>query len=193
MTRRRVTAALVAAASAVAGPAAAAPGDPGWQAFLEVAEVLQSPRCLACHLAGDAPLQGDDGHRHIMNIRRGADGRGTPALRCTACHQAANSAVLHAPPGAPDWRMPPPRTPMAWQGLPPEALCESVKDPARNGGRSLAALEDHLRSDPIVGWGFDPGPGRQPPALSRGELVARFAAWRAAGAPCAARGGRDAR
>ena len=192
MTRGCIVAAL-AAASTLAGPAAAAPADPAWQAFLDVAAVLQGPRCLACHVADDAPLQGDDGHRHVMNVKRGADGRGTPALRCTACHQAANSTVLHAPPGAPDWRMPPPGTPMAWQDLPPEALCQSLRDPARNGGRDLAALEDHLRNDAIVGWGFDPGPGRQPPARSRGDLVARFVAWRTAGAPCAAKESSHAR
>ena len=192
MTRAHIASAL-AAASTLALPAVAAPADPAWQAFLDVALVLQSPRCLACHLAGDAPLQGDDSHRHLMNVKRGADGRGTLALRCTACHQAANSPVLHAPPGAPDWRMPPPGTPMAWQGLPPEALCQSLQDPARNGGRNLAALEEHLRKDAIVGWGFDPGPGRQPPPLSRGDLVARFVAWRTAGAPCAAKEHSDAR
>jgi len=76
---------------------------------------------------------------------------------------------------------------MAWQGLRTEELCESLKDPARNGGRSLAALEEHLRSDAIVAWGFRPGPGRRPPPMSQAELVARFVEWKEAGAPCAAR------
>jgi hypothetical protein len=192
MTARWIRAAILLAATGAA-PAVAAPGDPGWQAFLGVASVLHSPRCVSCHIPGDAPLQGDDGHRHVMNVKRGADGRGTPALRCTACHQGVNSSVAHAPPGAPDWRLPPPGTPMAWLGMGPEALCAALKDPARTGGRGLAALEDHLRTDPLVGWGFNPGPGRRPPPLSRDELVARFAAWRAAGAPCAAQGGSDAR
>ncbi len=167
-------------------PRPAVSRERGWQAFEAVAAVLQSPRCLACHIAGDSPLQGDDGHRHAMNVKRGVDGRGTPALRCTTCHQDANTETAHAPPGAPDWRLPPPDTRMAWQGLAPAAVCEALKDPARNGGRDLAALEAHLRDDAIVAWGFRPGPGRQPPPLSQPELVARFVEWKDAGAPCAA-------
>jgi hypothetical protein len=156
----------------------------GWKAFLDVASVLQSPRCQSCHVAGEAPLQGDDGHAHTMNVKRGADGRGTPALHCTTCHQTENSDLAHAPPGAPDWRLPPPSMKMAWAGLRPDALCESLKDPARNGGRTLAAVEEHLRQDAIVGWGFSPGPGRQPPRLSRADFLARFVEWKDAGAPC---------
>jgi hypothetical protein len=177
----------VVAAGLVLGARAAADAPSpqrGWQAFVEVASVLQGPRCLACHVPGEAPLQGDDGHVHTMNVKRGADGRGTPALHCTTCHQAENSELPHAPPGAPDWRLPPPKMKMAWQGLAVAALCESLKDPARNGGRSLADVEQHLRTDAIVGWGFAPGPGRQPPRLSRADLVSKFVEWKDAGAPC---------
>jgi hypothetical protein len=159
----------------------------GWHAFEEVVAVLQSPRCVNCHVPGGAPLQGDDGHGHTMNVKRGSDGRGTPALRCMTCHQDANNDALRAPPGAPDWRLPPPTMRMAWQGLAPAAVCEVLKDPAHNGGRDLVALEDHLRHDAIVAWGFAPGPGRAPPRLSHPELIARFVEWKAAGAPCAAR------
>jgi len=156
----------------------------GWSAFAEIASVLTCPRCISCHVPGDAPLQGDGGRPHNMNVKRGVDGSGTPALRCSTCHQTENSEAVHAPPGAPDWRLPPPRMRMAWLGLGTEALCQSLKDPARNGGRSLAALEEHLRSDAIVNWAWSPGPGRQPPPLSHEAFVARFVAWEQAGAPC---------
>ena len=183
-----VTAALVVAGCRTGAGTQATPPGParGWYAFVAVATVLQSPRCQNCHVAGDTPLQGDEGHVHNMNVKRGADGRGAPVLRCTSCHQTENVETPHAPPGAPDWRLPPPAMRMAWQGLNTEALCMALKDPARNGGRTLAALEDHLRNDAIVAWGFHPGPGRTPPRLSQPELIARFVEWKDAGAPCTA-------
>ena len=181
-----LVAALVSALVACSTPRRTVPRAQGWQAFEAIAGVLQSPRCVSCHVPGDAPLQGDDGHRHVMNVKRGSDGRGTPALRCRTCHQDANTEAPHAPPGAPDWRLPPPATRMAWQGLAPAAVCAALTDPARNGGRDLAALEAHLRDDAIVGWAFHPGPGRRPPPLSRAELLARFTEWKDAGGPCAA-------
>src|SRR5262249_11182912 len=130
--------------------ASAAQADEGWEAFRDVAAVLTSPRCIACHVPGDAPLQFDATRPHAMNVKRGADGRGTPALRCRTCHQDANLDVPHAPPGAADGRPPPPSKRMAWLGLALPALCETLKDPARNGGKDLAALEEHLRTDAIV-------------------------------------------
>src|SRR5207253_8286656 len=59
--------------------------------FEDIAAVLASPRCANCHISGDAPLQGEDGHPHAMRVRRGLDGRGTPAMRCSNCHQEASS------------------------------------------------------------------------------------------------------
>src|SRR5260370_18515308 len=63
----------------------------GLSTFRDLASVLVSPRCLNCHVSGDSPLQGDDRQPHNMNVKRGVDGRGTPAMRCTNCHQATNS------------------------------------------------------------------------------------------------------
>ena len=177
---------LAALAVVFAAARAGAGAGQGWSAFQEVAAVLQSPRCLSCHVAGDAPLQASATRPHAMNIKRGADGRGTAAQRCGNCHQDRNAELPHSPPGAPGWRLPPPAMRMAWQGLSAGELCSVLKDPARNGGKDLAALEEHVRRDPLVAWGWNPGPGRKPPPLSRATFVARFAAWTAAGAPCAA-------
>jgi len=154
------------------------------RAFAVVASVLTSPRCLNCHVAGDSPLQGDAGTTHNMNVKRGADGRGTPAMHCTNCHQDQNSTQLHAPPGRPDWRMPPPATRMAWQGLTVEEICRSLKDPGTNGGRSTAQLIEHVRDDRIVNWGWDPGPGRSLPPVSHEEFVAQVTEWVQTGAAC---------
>ena len=154
------------------------------RAFAVVASVLTSPRCLNCHVAGDSPLQGDAGTIHNMNVKRGPDGRGTPAMHCTSCHQEQNSLQLHAPPGRPDWRMPPPATRMAWQGLSVGDICRSLKDPAKNGGRTTAQLIEHVRDDRIVNWGWNPGPSRSLPPVSHQEFVAQVTQWVQTGAAC---------
>ena len=56
-------------------------------AFMDVYKVLMSPRCMNCHPAGDRPLQGNDSHKHIMNVKRGKDGKGLYSLKCANCHQ----------------------------------------------------------------------------------------------------------
>src|SRR5215831_511866 len=141
----------------------------GVEAFRQVASVLLSPRCVNCHAPGNAPLQGDDGRLHNMNVKRAGDGRGTVAMRCANCHQVTNSPILQGPPGAPDWHMPPASTPMAWQGLSTGELCRALKDPAKNGNRSVADLIDHMNTD-LVKWAWSPGPGRTVPPMSYDEF-----------------------
>ena len=158
--------------------------DDSVRAFSAVASVLTNPRCLNCHVPDDGPLQGDDNHPHTMNVKRGPDGRGTPAMRCTNCHQDTNSQFLHAPPGRPDWRLPPPSMPLVWKGLSIAGICRSVKNPATNGGMSTAQLIEHVREDPFVNWAWNPGPGRTQPPISHDEFVARFTEWVQTGAAC---------
>ena len=164
--------------------ARASKDDDSVRAFSAVASVLTSPRCLNCHVPDDGPLQGDDNHPHAMNVKRGPDGRGTPAMRCTNCHQDTNSQFLHAPPGRPDWRLPPPSMPLVWKGLSIAGICRSVKNPATNGGMSTAQLIEHVRDDPFVNWAWNPGPGRTQPPISHDEFVARFTEWVQTGAAC---------
>ncbi len=153
-------------------------------AFEKVAAVLSSPRCANCHITGDGPLQGDDGHAHAMNVRRGSDGRGTPAMHCTNCHQDVSSLTPHGPPGAPDWRLPPMATPMAWRGLGPGDQCRALKDGTRNGNRTLADLLEHAAHDRIVVSSWNPGPGRTLPPLSHDAFVEQFKLWIDMGAAC---------
>lgn len=153
------------------------------QAFRAVASILTSPRCINCHVPGDAPLQGDDNHPHAMNVKRGVDGRGSLALRCFACHQTENSKILHGPPGAADWQLPPPKTPMAWRGLSTGELCRTLKDPAKNGNRSVQDLIPHMDTS-LVRWAWNPGPGRSVPPLSHDEFVLRLREWIETGAAC---------
>lgn len=154
------------------------------RAFQPIAAVLSSPRCANCHIAGDAPLQGDDGRPHAMRVRRAVDGRGTPAMRCTNCHQETNTPLRHAPPGAPDWRLPPAATPMAWTGLTSQEQCRMLKDPSKNGKRTLAELLEHVSHDKLVLAGWSPGPGRTLPPLSHDEFVTHVRTWIDSGAVC---------
>lgn len=153
-------------------------------AFAAVASVLASSRCANCHIDGDAPLQGEDGRVHAMNVRRGADGRGILTMRCTNCHQDESSTTPHAPPGGPDWRLPPAVTPMAWRGLSQRDVCRMLIDRNRNGNRSLADLLEHVAADPLVMSGWSPGFGRPVPPLSHEVFVQRFREWIAGGARC---------
>ena len=92
-------------------------------AFEAIAPVLLHPRCMNCHSTGDFPRQGDDSHRHTMEVRRGPNGQGLNAVKCGTCHQDHNLVGLHTPPGAPDWHLPSPAMPMIWQGLTDHQLC----------------------------------------------------------------------
>jgi hypothetical protein len=153
-------------------------------AFLQVYRVLTSPRCQNCHPAGDAPLQGDDSHVHIQNVKRGPDGHGLYGMRCDTCHQAANLPGAHMPPGNPKWSLPPAKMKMVFVGRPAGELCRQIKDPKQNGGRSLDALMDHIANDDLVGWGWNPGDGRTLPPLTRPETVAQLKIWIDGGAAC---------
>jgi hypothetical protein len=75
-----------------------------------IAKVLKHPRCLNCHTNTQFPRQGDDRHRHQQLVMRGARNEGAPTLRCSTCHQRANSADRKVP-GAPHWQLAPP-----WDG-----------------------------------------------------------------------------
>jgi hypothetical protein len=155
--------------------------------FNALLPVLKHPRCLNCHSAGDFPRQGDDGHRHGMNVRRGTGGLGVTAQKCGTCHQDHNVAGSHTPPGAPGWRLPPAATPMIWQGKTDGEICNSIKDPKQNGHRTVAQIVDHMTADKLVLWGWAPGEGRNPVPMSQQEFSAKVKAWAAAGAPCPAR------
>ena len=153
-------------------------------AFLQVYRVLTSPRCQNCHPAGDAPLQGDDSHAHLQNVKRGTDGHGAVAMRCDACHQIKNLPGDHMPPGNPKWALPLPEQKMVFVGRSPGDLCRQLKDPKQNGGRTLAQLLDHVANDDLVGWGWNPGDGRSLPPLSRVETAAQMKVWVEGGAAC---------
>jgi hypothetical protein len=89
------------------------------------------------------------------------------------------------------WRLPPAQHTMVFAGLTSAALCEQLKDPERNGGKSMAALIEHVSADPLVMWGWSPGYARKPVPIAHEEFVRAFKTWAAAGAPCAGRMARN--
>jgi mono/diheme cytochrome c family protein len=168
------------AAAARRAPDAAASA----RAFLQVHKVFTSPRCQNCHAAGDAPLQGDDSHVHLQNVKRGKDGHGVSAMRCETCHQTTNLAGDHMPPGNPKWGLPPPEHKMVFVGRTAAELCRQLKDAKQTGGRSLQQLLEHVADDELVAWGWNPGDGRALPPLSRPDTVAQMKIWIDGGAAC---------
>ena len=176
--------AVLAAANADGGVAAKPDAAAAQAAFDRAWTVFDSPRCRNCHPSGDAPLQGDDGHVHIQDVKRGTDGKGVYGMKCSTCHQAANLPGANMPPGNPKWSLPPSNMKMVIQGETAGQFCRQLKDPAKNGNRTLAQIIEHVSSDDLVGWGWNPGDGRTLPPLNRPEFVAAMKTWVDNGAAC---------
>ena len=156
-------------------------------AFETVRQVLQHPRCQNCHIPGDAPLQFDAGLPHQQAVIRGPDGMGALGLPCSTCHGEENpppSFGPNAPPGAPNWLLPPPEHKMVFINLTSAELCRVVKDKNENGGRDFDDLIKHVAEDGLVLWGWNPGGERVPVSVPHAEFVAAFKRWAAAGGPC---------
>jgi hypothetical protein len=149
--------------------------------FLEASRVMLHPRCKNCHPAGDSPLQGDEGIVHDPPVARGPDDTGVPALRCDSCHQDKNLELARVP-GAPSWHLAP--RSMAWVDRSPGAICAALKDPVRNGKRTLEAIVDHAAHDTLVAWGWAPGHGRTPAPGTQARFGALVDAWVKTGAEC---------
>ena len=66
---------------------------------------------------------------------------------------------------------------MAWASKTPHAICEQLKDPARNGGKTLAEVATHTAEDGLVAWAWAPGHGRSTPPGDQASFAALIAAW----------------
>jgi len=152
--------------------------------FQEAGKVIQHPRCTNCHPAGDRPTQGSDMHPHLPMVVRGTDDHGAVGMQCSTCHQAANYEASGVP-GHPLWHVAPKS--MAWQNRSLADICEQIKDTRRNGGKSLAAIHEHMARDSLVGWGWAPGGQREPAPGTQEQFGALIQAWIETGAACPAR------
>ncbi len=149
--------------------------------FAEASRVIFHPRCVNCHPSDDSPRQRDAAEMHDPPVLRGPTDRGVTGMECTSCHQDKNVQLARVP-GAPNWHLAPKA--MAWQARSPAAVCAQIKDPARNGGKSLAQIADHAAHDTLVAWGWAPGSGREPAPGSQERFGALVAAWIDTGAAC---------
>jgi hypothetical protein len=148
--------------------------------FTEASRVLMHPRCVNCHPDGDTP------HQRMLELHdppvvRGPQSNGVPGMECTTCHQDRNQALTRVP-GAPNWHLAP--IEMAWVGKPASYICNQIKDPKRNGGRTLAQIVDHSAHDALVGWGWAPGADREPVPGTQAQFGALINAWVETGAEC---------
>lgn len=170
-----------------AAPAEPVTAETGLSAWAKIYEVFSHPRCANCHVEDGRPMWSGPsyGETRVHGMYVGGDAdllMGNPGMFCMTCHMPENSTKLHGPPGAEVWHLPPKE--MVWHAKASHEICVQVKDPVRNGGRSLAEIEHHVAEDALVAWGWAPGPGRQPAPYSAKETAQFVAAWAAAGAPC---------
>ena len=161
--------------------AVADPSERSRALFVEAAKVLTHARCVNCHPSDDTPRQGDAHDIHDPPIARGTADRGVAGMQCTTCHQDRNLELARVP-GAPGWHLAPRQ--MAWLDRTPAEICAAIKDPARNGNRTLAQIQDHLAHDRLVAWGWAPGADRVPAPGSQAELGVLIQAWIDTGAEC---------
>jgi hypothetical protein len=151
------------------------------KAFETVYKTLMSPRCMNCHPAGDVPLQGDDSHLHTMNPKRGVEGKGVYAMKCSNCHQETNTPGLHTPPGNPEWHLPPAAMKMVFQGKSAHELAKQLVDKKKNGNKDLKKLIEHA-DDGLVLAGWNPGEGRTLPPVTHAEFKKAWITWLKTGA-----------
>ena len=152
--------------------------------FSRIATVIEHPRCMNCHTSTEFPRQGDDGHPHIMQVKRGPSDTGTAALQCATCHQKTNSPS--GVPGNDVWHLAPLR--MAWEGLSIGEICRSLSDPQK-GGMTHEQLIEHMATDHLVAWAWDPGVDlsgklRTLPPVSHADFGQLVKDWVSSGAAC---------
>ena len=159
----------------------------GLENWGKVFEVFSHPRCSNCHVGAEAQPMWSGPHYgetrvHGMNIFGGETRIGSEYVPCSTCHQQTNSDLLHGPPGAEIWLLPPPE--MEWWQKSSSHICEQIKDPERNGDRTILEVAEHIAHDDLVLWGWRPGKGREPAPYSAQQTVDFIMKWKAAGAPC---------
>ena len=97
-------------------------------------------------------------------------------MKCSNCHQPANTPGLHTPPGNPNWHLPPANMKMVFQGKTAAQLARQLVDPAQNGGKNMHQLLEHA-NDTLVVAAWHPGEGRTLPPLSKAAFKKAWETW----------------
>lgn len=121
-----------------------------------------------------------------MNINAGESRIGAETLMCSTCHvqrERLNEVAHAAPQVAMEWQLAPVEA--EWFGKSSEYVCNQLRDPDRNGGRSLTELAEHLDHDLILHWAWKPGGGREAAPYSLREHIDDILVWGVSGFPCA--------
>lgn len=153
--------------------------------FEEMMVVFAHPRCMNCHPVDNSPRQGMDMAMHQPPVIRGAGDFGAPGMRCNTCHSDENVAYDTGEgsiPGHSPWQLAP--VSMGWIGKSAAEICAQLKDPERNGDRTLAELHEHNAEDGLVGWGWHPGEGREPAPGNQEVFGQLTQAWIDTGSAC---------
>ena len=163
----------------------------GLAAWDQIYSVLTHPRCINCHTATNYPQQGDDRHRHLINVVRGPEGKGVPGLNCATCHQEANADSTGVP-GGHNWHLAP--LSMAWQDrndqpLSSAEICRAITDRSKNHNLDGPGLLKHHEEEALVLWAWQPGRRidgtmRTLPPLTHAQFVEATRRWVEAGTPC---------
>ncbi len=165
----------------------------GLKAWDRIYEVASHPRCANCHVgASERPMWSGPSYGktrvHGMNVVAGKSRIGAETMLCSTCHVDSSATgrgnpVPHAAPRVKAaWALAPVEA--AWFGRSSAEICEQLRDPARNGGRSVAQLAEHLGHDVILHWAWNPGGDREPAPYDLQTHVNDLLAWGAAGQPC---------
>lgn len=174
----------------VPAPAGSVTLEEGLTAWGRVFEVTSHPRCSNCHVGpSERPMWSGPAYgksrKHGMNIIAGESRIGAETIRCSTCHayrEGSNDVPHAAPQVAMNWQLAPIEA--DWFGKTSEEVCTQLRDPERNGGRTMVELAEHLNHDLILHWAWNPGGGREAAPYSLQEHIDDLLVWGVAGFPC---------
>ncbi|WP_292159834.1 hypothetical protein [Mesorhizobium sp.] len=148
---------------------------------MRCSRIRAAPAAMSRVIIGAGPVRIVARRTFMPSMSSVADGSGfgNPHLRCAACHFSSNSNALHGLPSTENLRLAQAET--AWFGKSSARICAQIKDPVRDGGRSLQRVGLHVRNDRLVGWGWAPRSDRAPaPAWPKRPIRRLKTGWRRA-------------